>query len=64
MPWSASDAQRHNGRADTPEKRALWAKVANEELREHGNEGRAIRAANAAVDRVHHAPAAHALRGG
>lgn len=60
MPWSATDAPRHNKRADTPAKRALWAKVANEELARHGNDGRAIRAANAAVDRVH-APGSHML---
>lgn len=63
MPWSATDAPRHNSRADTPAKRALWSKVANEELRQHGDEGRAIRAANAAVDRVH-SPGTHKLHGG
>lgn len=58
MPWTPADATRHNAKADTPGRRVLWAKVANRTLalaKEHDDsdpEGRAIRTANASVDRV------------
>lgn len=48
MPWIASDAERHTHKATTWE---LWAKVANEALDRTGDEGRAIREANAVVAR-------------
>jgi hypothetical protein len=49
MPWLPDDAPRHDHKADTPHLRRLWSEVANSVLAETGDEGRAIRAANAAV---------------
>jgi len=49
MPWSPADAPSHTKAADTPALQRLWAKVANEQLQKTGDEGRAIRIANAAV---------------
>ena len=51
MPWTPDDAPRHTHKADTVELCQLWAKVANETLERTGNEGRAIREANAVVAR-------------
>ncbi len=51
MPWTATDAQRHTHKATTPELQELWAKVANDALQRLGDEGRAIREANAVVAR-------------
>jgi hypothetical protein len=51
MPWTPNDAQRHTLKATTPTLKALWAKVANERLENTGDEGRAIREANAVVAR-------------
>lgn len=52
MPWTAADAHKHTHKANTKRKRQVWAHIANAELRKHGNEGRAIRAANAAIRRI------------
>ncbi len=52
MPWEPEDAPRHTHKADTPHLRSLWSEVANNVLAETGDEGRAVRAANAAVARV------------
>lgn len=49
MPWTASDATGHTKKADTPDKKKKWAKVANSVLSLTGDEGRAIRIANASV---------------
>jgi hypothetical protein len=50
MPWSPSDGPaRHTKKANTPKKRRQWSKVANEVRDRTGDEGRAVRAANAAV---------------
>jgi hypothetical protein len=51
MPWTASDAERHTHKATTRELQELWAKVANDSLVRTGDEGRAIREANAVVAR-------------
>jgi hypothetical protein len=51
MPWTADDAKRHTHKATTPELKELWAKVANESLERDGDEGRAIREANAVIAR-------------
>jgi hypothetical protein len=51
MPWTPDDAERHTHKATTPELKELWANVANESLENHGDEGRAIREANAVVAR-------------
>ncbi|WP_287787583.1 hypothetical protein [Acidiphilium sp.] len=52
MPWIAEEAERHTHRANTPELRELWAKIANECLARTGDEGRAIREANAVIARL------------
>jgi hypothetical protein len=49
MPWSSKDAKRHTGKASSPTAKRQWSKVANKVLRESGDEGRAVRTANAAV---------------
>ena len=51
MPWKPGDAQRHTKKATTPRKRKQFSKVANKVLEDTGDEGRAIRTANAAVKR-------------
>ncbi|HEY2533419.1 MAG TPA: hypothetical protein VGJ20_36725 [Xanthobacteraceae bacterium] len=51
MPWTANDAERHTHKATTTELKELWAKVANEALQRIGDEGRAIREANAVIAR-------------
>lgn len=49
MPWRASDASRHTKKAKSPPAKRQFAKVANKVLSESGDEGKAIRIANAAV---------------
>lgn len=49
MPWSAADAQSHTSAADTPARQKLWSEIANRVLAKTGDEGRAIREANAVV---------------
>lgn len=51
MPWKPGDAARHTRSADTPKKQRQWSDVANRVLDETGDEGRAIREANAVVGR-------------
>jgi hypothetical protein len=51
MPWTPNEAERHTHKATTQELQELWAKVANEALERTGDEGRAIREANAVVAR-------------
>jgi len=53
MPWTPEDAQRHTHKADSKAKKQLWSQVANRVLKSSGDEGRAVREANAAVDRAH-----------
>jgi hypothetical protein len=52
MPWTPDDAERHTRKASTDELKELWAKVANECLQRTGDDGRAIREANAVVARL------------
>ena len=52
MPWQSDDAPRHTRKADTEHPRRLWAEVANGVLADTGDEGRAVRSANAAVARA------------
>lgn len=49
MPWNPSDATRHTKKAKSPKAKRQFAKVANKVLEKTGDEGRAIREANAAV---------------
>ena len=51
MPWTPNDAERHTHRATTWVLKELWAKIANECLERTGDEGRAIREANAVIAR-------------
>lgn len=52
MPWTPSDGPaRHTHKADTPKKKAQWSAVANSVLEKTGDEGRAIREANAVIAR-------------
>jgi len=52
MPWRSEDAPRHTKKADTPRLRRMWSDVANAVLLETGDEGRAVRTANAVVARA------------
>jgi hypothetical protein len=51
MPWAAKDATRHTKKARTPKAKRQFAHVANSILARTGDEGRAVRGANAAVKR-------------
>jgi len=51
MPWTPNEAERHTHKATTSALQKLWAKVANEALERTGDEGRAIREANAVIAR-------------
>jgi hypothetical protein len=51
MPWTSKGAKRHTHKVTTPALKGLWAKVANESLERTGEEGRAIREANAVIGR-------------
>jgi hypothetical protein len=51
MPWTAEDADRHTKKADSAKRQRMWAEIANSVLAETGDEGRAIREANAMVGR-------------
>jgi hypothetical protein len=51
MPWSPSDAQAKTKKADNPTAQRQWAEVANGVLAKTGDEGRAVREANAVVAR-------------
>ncbi len=51
MPWTSNDAEKHSRKASTSALKDLWAKVANESLEKTGDEGRAIREANAVIAR-------------
>ncbi len=44
-----ADQTRHSKKANTPAKRKQWASTANSVLKESGDEGKAVRIANAAV---------------
>lgn len=51
MPWTARDVRRKTRAATTPTQRRQWVDVANAVLEKTGDEGRAVRSANAAVKR-------------
>ena len=52
MPWTESSATRFSKEADTPAKKAAWAKAANAVLQKYKNEGKAIKVANATVAKM------------
>lgn len=49
MPWGPKDAPKFTRKAKGPKAKRQFAAVANAVLAKTGNEGRAIRAANASV---------------
>ena len=49
MPWNPKDAQRHTKKATSGKAKDQWSKVANNVLKNTGDEGRAVRSANAVV---------------
>ena len=61
MPWIPEDAASHTHKATTIELQELWAKVAGERLESTGDQGRAIREANAVVARQASAKRSSAL---
>ena len=51
MPWSPQDATRHTKKAKSATAKRQWSDVADKVLEKSGDEGRAIREANAVVAR-------------
>ena len=51
MPWIPSDAKKKTKKAKSKTSRRQWRDVANAVLTKTGNEGRAIREANAVIKR-------------
>lgn len=51
MPWTPGQAKAKTKKATTAKKKRKWSKVANKVLERTGDEGKAIRIANAAVKR-------------
>jgi hypothetical protein len=49
MPWGYGDARRHTRKATSATKQQQWSDVANGVLSSTGDEGRAVREANAVV---------------
>lgn len=49
MPWSPKDAGGKTKKAKSPAAKKQWASTANSVLAKSGDEGRAVRIANAAV---------------
>jgi hypothetical protein len=50
MPWKPNDGPaRHTKKAKTPAEKKQWADIANKVRDESGDEGKAVRIANAAV---------------
>jgi hypothetical protein len=54
MPWTPKDASRHTKKAKSPKQKRQWSDVADSVLSRTGDEGRAIREANAAVKKTGH----------
>jgi len=51
MPWKASGAKRHTKKAKSQSQKRKWAATANSVLKQSGDEGKAVRIANAIVKR-------------
>lgn len=51
MPWSAKDASKKTKKAKSPKAKRQWRDVADSVLSKTGDEGRAVREANAVVGR-------------
>jgi len=54
MPWTPLSAHAHTHKANTPHAKAVWSKISNSVLAKSGDEGKAIRIANAAVAKLKH----------
>ena len=52
MPWSESDVSRHNTKIKGRTKKRAWAEIADKVLDRTGDEGQAIRVANAKAGRA------------
>ena len=52
MPWTSKDARSHTKAAKTPTEKKAWSRVANRVLSESGDEGKAVRIANAVIKRA------------
>ena len=52
MPWTQDDATSHTKKATTDKAKREWAEIANQVLERTGDEGRAIREANAVIASV------------
>lgn len=52
MPWTPDDAPSHTKKATSETAKRRWAEIANQVLERTGDEGRAIREANAVVARM------------
>ena len=52
MPWTPKQAKEFTKRADTKTKRKVWSRIANAQLEEHGDEGRAIARAHLLLKQV------------
>ena len=52
MPWMPDDATPHTKKAATEKTKRQWAEIANQVLEQTGDEGRAIREANAVIART------------
>ncbi len=49
MPWTPAQAASHTHKAKTAKQKRQWRDVANAVLKKTGDEGRAVREANAVV---------------
>jgi len=52
MPWFPKDAIRKTKKANTPKKKKQWAATANNVLKRTGDEGLAIKIADAAIHKA------------
>lgn len=52
MPWKPKDASKKTKKADTSAKKKRWSATANAVLQKTGNEGQAVRIANAAIKKA------------
>jgi hypothetical protein len=52
MPWTPADAKAKTHKASSPKKQRQWSAVANNVLERTGDDGQAIRQANAVVARA------------
>lgn len=53
MPWGPQDAARHNKKVRSRPASLRWSKIANAVLKESGDDGKAIRIANADAKKPH-----------